>query len=112
MNLQTEVKNNVYIVSPQEKRLDSRIALEFKTNLLKLINEEKRERILIDLNAIDFIDSAGLGAIVSAMKNIGKKGELKLVHPRAQVKDMFELTRLNLVFNIFDDLESALNSFI
>ena len=111
MKLNTEEKNNVFIISLRDKRLDSRNAVEFKNLLLKLINEEKKKRILIDMNEIDFIDSAGLGAIVSALKNIGKNGDLKIVNPRAQVKDMFELTRLNLVFNIFDNLEASLNSF-
>lgn len=111
MKVHTEEKNNVYIISPREKRLDSRNALEFKNILLKLIHKEKKLRILIDMKAIDFIDSAGLGAIVSALKNIGKNGELKIVHPRLQVKDMFELTRLNLVFNIFDDLDASIRSF-
>ena len=111
MKLNTEEKNNVFIISLRDKRLDSRNAVEFKNLLLKLINEEKKKRILIDMNEIDFIDSAGLGAIVSALKNIGKNGDLKIVNPRAQVKDMLELTRLNLVFNIFDNLEASLNSF-
>ncbi|MBD3289853.1 anti-sigma factor antagonist [candidate division KSB1 bacterium] len=111
MKIQTERRDNVHIVTLEEKRLDSRIAAEFKNHLLEMINKEQKLKILIDLKAVDFIDSSGLGAIVSTLKNIAKKGELKIANPQTQVKDMFELTRLNLVFNIYDDLEAGLNNF-
>ncbi|MCI0496582.1 STAS domain-containing protein [candidate division KSB1 bacterium] len=111
MELKTETNNDILVVSPMEKRLDANVAIEFKENLINMIKEEKKYRILIDLKSVDFIDSSGLGAMISALKTIGKNGELKLVNPRSQVKDIFNLTRLNLVFNIFDNLDEALNSF-
>ncbi len=111
MDITSEKKNDVLVISPKEKRLDAKVALDFKENLLKKVNEEGQRRILIDLDAIDFIDSSGLGAMVSVLKVIGKNGELKITQPRDQVKNMFDLTRLNLVFNIFDDFDEALRSF-
>jgi len=111
MEIMSETKNDVLVVSPLEKRLDAKVASDFKENLVRSVKEEGHRRILINLDAIDFIDSAGLGVMVSVLKLIGKNGELKIARPRDQVKNMFDLTRLNLVFNIYDDLESAMRSF-
>ncbi|MFZ5517389.1 MAG: STAS domain-containing protein [Candidatus Zhuqueibacterota bacterium] len=111
MEITSEKKNDVLVISPLEKRLDAKVAMDFKENLVRRVKEDGYSRILINLDAIDFIDSAGLGAMVSVLKLIGKNGELKIARPRDQVKNMFDLTRLNLVFNIYDDVESALKSF-
>lgn len=111
MEMKSEKKNDVLVVSPMEKRLDAKVATDFKENLLNKVKNEGQSRILINLDAIDFIDSSGLGAMVSVLKVIGKNGELKIAKPRDQVKNMFDLTRLNLVFNIYDDFDEALRSF-
>lgn len=111
MDLATETKNDVLVVAPKEKRLDAKVAAEFKEKLLDMIKNHSATQFLIDLDNVDFVDSSGLGVMVSLLKAIGKNGELKIVNPKSQVKSMFELTRLNLVFNVFDDKEKAINSF-
>ena len=110
MELVTETKSDVLVVEPKEKRQDAKVAVDFKQKLIDLINDSNK-RILINLNSVDFVDSSGLGAMVSGLKAVGKNGELKITSPKDQVKNMFELTRLNLVFSIFDNEESAIASF-
>ena len=59
---------------------------------------------------LSYIDSAGLGALVSLLKRASENSkELRLFGLRGNVKKIFELTRLNMVFNIFDTLEEALS---
>jgi anti-sigma B factor antagonist len=65
--------------------------------------------ILIDLKNLRFIDSSGLGALVSGFKHAtANHGTLKLSSLQPQVKSMFELTRLHRVFEIFPTAADAL----
>ena len=70
------------------------------------------KNILVDLKDVRFIDSSGLGALVSGFKNaISHQGNLKLSSLQPQVKSMFELTRLHRVFEIFASTSEALDNY-
>src|ERR1700688_3003793 len=71
-----------------------------------------RKKILLNLADVDYIDSAGLGALVSAYTSVKNEGgELKLVYLTKKVQDLLQMTRLYTVFEVFDDEAAALNSF-
>lgn len=58
--------------------------------------------VLIDLKEVTFIDSSGLGALVSALKSVrGNGGKLFLCSINAQVRMLFELTSMDRVFQIY-----------
>jgi anti-sigma B factor antagonist len=79
--------------------------------MLKLF-EEGKHNLVVDLQAVRFVDSSGLGALVSGFKNASSRnGNLKLAGLQLQVKSMFELTRLHRVFEIYTDSGEALASF-
>jgi anti-sigma B factor antagonist len=68
--------------------------------------------ILLNLGDVNYIDSSGLGELVSAFttaKNQG--GEVKLLSLTKKVKDVLQLTKLYTVFDIYDDEASAIASF-
>ncbi|TWJ19448.1 STAS domain-containing protein [Geobacter argillaceus] len=110
MNLKSEIRNNVVILEVQEERLDAHNSGDLKAAMLKFY-EEGNKNILIDLKDVRFIDSSGLGALVSGFKNaISHQGNLKLASLQPQVKSMFELTRLHRVFEIFPSLTEAIES--
>ncbi|HWI41091.1 MAG TPA: STAS domain-containing protein [Verrucomicrobiae bacterium] len=101
MNLKIEQKNDILIIAVKEERLDAHNANDLKGELLHSFDEGKKN-ILVDLQDVRFIDSSGLGALVSGFKNaITHQGSLKLASLQPQVKSMFELTRLHRVFDIF-----------
>lgn len=111
MNLRSEIRSNVIILEVQEERLDAHNSGDLKTAMLKFFEEGNRN-ILIDLKDVRFIDSSGLGALVSGFKNaISHQGSLKLASLQPQVKSMFELTRLHRVFEIFTSMNEAVESF-
>jgi anti-sigma B factor antagonist len=99
MQLETRTEPNVLVITPLEARLDAHVASAFRTALLERIDQGHRH-LLIDMKQVDFIDSSGLGALVSALKRIGRDGELKVCSLNAGVRSMFELTRLNRVIPI------------
>ena len=70
------------------------------------------KRILLNLADVDYIDSSGIGELVSAytsMKNAG--GELKLLHLTKKVHDLLQITKLYTVFDVRDDETVAVGSF-
>ncbi|WP_243371370.1 STAS domain-containing protein [Geotalea sp. SG265] len=111
MNLQTELKNNIVIIYVNEERLDAHNSGELKAEVQKMF-EQGQKNMLIDLKDVRFIDSSGLGALVSGFKNaISHQGNLKLSTLQSQVRSMFELTRLHRVFEIFPSTAEAIETF-
>ena len=75
--------------------------------------EDQRKRILLNLADVDYIDSSGIGELVSgftAVKNQG--GDLKLLHLTKKVRDLLQITKLYTVFDVFTDESSAVRSFL
>ncbi len=87
--------------------LDAYHSIEFKEKMIEVIKGNGK-KILIDMTDLNYIDSAGLGALVSLLKRASENSkELRLFGLKGNVKKVFELTRLNMVFKIFDTFEEA-----
>ncbi len=70
------------------------------------------KKILLSLYDVDYIDSSGIGELVSAyttIRNVG--GELKLLHLTKRVHDILQITRLFTVFDVQSDETAAVRSF-
>jgi anti-sigma B factor antagonist len=71
-----------------------------------------RKQILFNLADVEYIDSAGLGVLVSSYTSVRNEGgELKLVYLTKKVENLLQMTRLYTVFDIYDDEDAALKSF-
>jgi anti-sigma B factor antagonist len=69
-------------------------------------------KILLNLADVDYIDSSGLGELVSAFTTVKNQGgELKLLHLTTKVHDLMQITKLYTVFDIKDDETTAIGSF-
>jgi anti-sigma B factor antagonist len=70
------------------------------------------KKILFNLADVNYIDSSGLGHLVSAFTSVRKQqGELKLLNLTNKVQDVMQITRLYTVFDIMDDEGAAVKSF-
>ena len=70
------------------------------------------KKILFNLGDVNYIDSSGLGHLVSAFTSVRKQeGELKLLNLTNKVHDLMQITRLYTVFDIMDDEAAAVKSF-
>ncbi len=68
-------------------------------------------KLVLDLAKIEYMDSSFIGALVAGLKNVlSKGGEMALVNISSDVMALFELTRLDKVFKIYDSLEEAINN--
>lgn len=75
----------------------------------KTIIDEGDGRLVIDLEHLTFIDSSGCSVLISAFKAIrARQGRLVLSHVSPEIMSLFELTRLNEIFEIFPDTEAAI----
>jgi len=110
MQLQEKKMADVLIVRPLEKRIDAVTAMDFKQKMSDWIDSGNR-RIVLNLSEVDFIDSSGLGAIISGLKKIGNEGNLVICVVKETVMSLFRLTRMNRVFDIFSSEEEALMAF-
>jgi anti-sigma B factor antagonist len=111
MNLKLEDNGTVVLVVVKEERLDAHNSDHLKQELSRLF-EEGKQRIVVDLKEVRFIDSSGLGALVSGFKNASaRQATLKLSSLQNQVKSMFELTRLHRVFDIYPTVDEAIDAF-
>jgi len=90
-------------------KLDLGSAGKVKEHVRSLLNDQRR-MIHFDMTGVDFINSSGLGALVSMMKEIRvHQGRLTLSNLAPYVKEIFEITQLSNVFDIFPTVDEALS---
>ena len=71
-----------------------------------------QKKILLNLGDVSYIDSSGIGELVSAFTSVRKDGgELKLLKLTKKVHDLLQITKLYTVFEIYDDETAAVASF-
>lgn len=92
-------ERDVAIIKPQVKRLDASVALAFKQEVQKLV-ESGEKSLVLDLESVQFMDSSGLGAMVSILKALGTSGKLAVCNVTGAVLSLFKLTRMDKVFTI------------
>ena len=108
MLMETDMVNEMFLVRVKEDRLMANKAAEFRTTIADFV-EAGNTKLVLDLSEVKFLDSSGLGAIVSIRKMVGTGGSLVLCGLTEQVRSVFRLTRMDTVFEIFEDatLEQA-----
>ncbi len=110
MNFTIEQKDRAAIFRPQEARLDSMLAPELKAEFLILAQPDV-ETLIIDLTDVEYVDSAGLSALLLARRQqTSHDGDVRLVGVRDEVRSLLELTQLNRVFPIYDTTQQAIEA--
>lgn len=107
MQMDERHEGAVLVVSPKEQALDAYAASSFRERLGECI-AQGHHRIVLDLSEVDFLDSTGLGAIVSSFKRLDGRGTMVICCAREMVLDVFRLTRMDRVFAIVPTVERAL----
>lgn len=108
MNFLLEDLDNIKVLRIKEARLDSNVAPELKAQLLVLIRENVS--VLLDLSAVTYIDSSGLGALLFGVRQ-AKDVSAKLVLFGAQkrVKSLIQIAQLGPIIMNFENEEDALS---
>jgi anti-sigma B factor antagonist len=80
---------------------------------IRVLLEEGKTQILLNLANVSHIDSSGLGELVSSHISVKDKGgEIKLVHLTERLRELMTITKLVTVFDVYDDEQEALASFV
>src|SRR5690242_16218881 len=88
---------------------DGSIALR---SAVRRLLEEGKKRILLNLAGVSYIDSSGIGELVSSFTAIGKEGgQLKLLNLTQKLQDLLAITKLLTVFDVYENEAEALNTF-
>jgi anti-sigma B factor antagonist len=110
MNILVNKIDDVTILELPGRALDASNSPDFKAATLNLL--EPGARLVIDMGNLDFVDSTGLGALVSCLRKAhGSQGEIKLCRLTKPVRALFELVRMHRVFEIFNNAEDAQKSY-
>ncbi len=110
MQITQKTEGNV-VVLYLSGRLDLASGTELKNEVKKVFDSGKN-CVHLNMSKIEFINSSGLGALVSVMKETRlRKGRLTLSNLANYVQEIFEITQLSHIFEIFPTQEDALASF-
>jgi len=103
--------DQVVVLSLKGKLIGGPEAIEFRETVKNLIAEGKT-KILVDLGGVTWIDSTGLGTLISAYTSLKKaSGELKLCHLTKKIHSLLVITQLITVLEDWDDEQQAIASF-
>ena len=95
-------------VLPLEGEIDLHVSPRIAASLASII-EEKPKQLVVDLSRVSYIDSSGLAVLIEAMQNVAQyNGTFALAGLQESVRPIFEIARLDQVFRIFPDVDSAL----
>lgn len=97
------------VVTVAEDRIDAAAAIAFK-EAMRQTTDGGAGPVILDLGGVNFIDSSGLGAIVAAMKHLGRDRRLHLAALLPNVDRVFRLTRMDSVFPIHATVAAGLDS--
>lgn len=106
MRLTHDVHGTTFVLTPLRPRFDAPFAGEFRDAVHDSL-ADTHTGVIVDLKHVTFIDSSGIGALVNLLKHVGRHRELVLCGLNPTVQKVFKLTRLNAVFTICPDLETA-----
>ena len=94
-----------------DERLDSENVDELKKKAFSVIDAGGGAGLILDMSDTKFIDSIGLGALVSILKQTAQKDmKIVLCSLSPQVRQIFELTRLYRLFDIYESVDAAMHS--
>jgi len=95
-------------VLPLEGEIDLHVSPEVGESLRSMVTKNPRV-LVVDLTKVTYLDSSGLAVLIEAMQNVQKyNGRFALAGVQESVKQIFEIARLDQVFQIFPDVDNAL----
>ena len=111
MEISERTDGNVTILSLSGKVTLGEGDVLLKDKLHSLLNQGRKD-VLLNLAQVSYVDSAGLGAIVSAYTTMTREGgSLKLANVTRKLQDLLSITKLLTVFETFDSEDEALRSY-
>ena len=111
MEIRIRQANGVTIVDCKG-RMDRSVGSVVLRDAAREVLSKEQTKILLNLGEVNYIDSSGIGELVSAFSAVCREGgAIKLLNLTEKVDDVFQITKLYDVFDVQDDEAGAINSF-
>lgn len=111
MRIDSREKNGIIILDLQGKLMGGPDAESFKSAIYKLI-ENGHKKIVVNLHSIDWINSTGMGILISGYTTMRRNGgDLRLLHVSDKIRSILYVTKLNTIFKCFDNEDDAVASY-
>ena len=106
-----EVENNGVTILVIEGDIDLNSSPQMRTKFGELI-QRQAVKIVINFGKVDYIDSSGLATLVEMLQRLKKsQGQMRLAHMSEKVKNLFEVTKLDKLFRIYNSEVEAMATF-
>lgn len=109
MHLTTQTNTTALCVTVEDDRIDAAVAVQFKDAFRKLLVGHNG-RVIVDMKNVAFLDSSGLGSLVAVMKMLPSGKKLEIAGLQEIVHKVLKLTRMDGVFVIHADAQTAFAS--
>ena len=111
MSLDVRTSGDVTIVTPKGMLLGGKETDELQNKIKELV-EAGNKKLLINLGQTTFLNSVSLGVLIGAHSSYAKRGaEMKLCAVDKKIQNIFVVTKLSLVFDVYESCEEATKSF-
>ena len=111
MDYNKETEGNVTILTLSGKIVGGPESLKFNQTLSNLI-DEGNVNVILDLSKIELMNSSGLGIIIHSVNQLKQNnGSLKLANVSSKIKQIMEITKLDSIFDCYDTVDEAVDSF-
>jgi anti-sigma B factor antagonist len=111
LNIKERQAGDVTILDLEGKITIGEGSVSLRSAIRRLM-EEGKKKILLNLAGVGYVDSSGIGELVSSFTTINREGgQLKLLNLTQKIQDLLAITKLLTVFDTYEDEASALNSF-
>lgn len=110
MELTSDMVDDICAVTIPGDNLDASNSKEFKRVMAPIL--ESHSKVVFDLSQLKFVDSSGLVAILSCLRQLNAAGgDIKLAGMSKSVRALFELVRMHRIFEIFNTRDEAVSAF-
>ena len=111
LNISERQAGDVTILDMDGKVTIGEGSVALRSAIRRLVGEDKK-KILLNLSGVGYVDSSGIGELVSSFTAVNKEGgELKLLNLTQKIQDLLAITKLLTVFDTFENESEALGSY-
>jgi anti-sigma B factor antagonist len=106
-----EKRDSVEVATFTVNKINALIADDIRVQIIKVF-ENANAKLVIDLRGVEYIDSSGFGCFLSSFKAARNNyGTLKFANAEPSVKALFEILKLDTIFELYSDTDTCIRSF-
>jgi len=111
MKFSVQQRDEVVIITVDGEMVGGPDATLLSEKLRDLI-DDRRNKIIVDMAKVNFMNSSGLGILIGGLTTVRNSGgDIKVLHLAKKLRELLRITKLDRVFEIYEDEEEAIDSF-